>query len=42
MTLFAVSMMSREVTVRTEKAQRELGYQAVTSVSAGLEALRAA
>jgi nucleoside-diphosphate-sugar epimerase len=41
LTLFSVAMMSREVTVRTEKAQRELGYQPVMTLERGFSALRA-
>lgn len=40
-TSFAASMMSRTVTVRTDKARRELGYAPVMTVEAGLAALQA-
>lgn len=36
MTAFAIAMMSREVTVDTSKARRELGYVPVVDVDAGL------
>jgi nucleoside-diphosphate-sugar epimerase len=39
MTHFTVSMMSRSITVVTEKAKRELGYRPVISVGEGLRAL---
>lgn len=39
MSAFAVSMMSRRVTVRTDKAERELGYEPVISVEDGLRQL---
>lgn len=39
MTAFAVAMMSREVTVNTAKARRELGYAPVIDVAAGLAAM---
>jgi hypothetical protein len=42
MTAFAVHMMSREVTVNTERAKRELGYAPVIDVLQGLETMRAA
>jgi nucleoside-diphosphate-sugar epimerase len=41
MTRFAVSMMSRTVTVRTDRAARELGYAPVISVADGLARLAA-
>lgn len=40
MTRFAVSMMSRTVTVRTDRARAELGYAPVISVEEGLRQLR--
>lgn len=40
-TAFAAAMMSRTVTVRTDKARAELGYAPVVSVEAGLRALAA-
>lgn len=40
MTSFAVSMMSRTVTVRTDKAARVLGYVPVVTVDDGLRAMR--
>lgn len=39
MTAFAIAMMSREVTVNTAKAKRELGYAPVIDVAAGLAAM---
>ena len=39
MSAFAASMMSRRVTVRTDKAERELGYEPVISVEDGLRQL---
>lgn len=36
---FSVSMISRSVTVKTDKARRELGYWPETSVAEGLAAL---
>lgn len=39
MTSFAISMMSREVTVNSAKAKRALGYAPVVDVAAGLAAL---
>jgi hypothetical protein len=42
MTRFAVDMMSSTVTVRTDRARRELGYAPVISVDDGLAAMRAA
>lgn len=39
LTRFAAAMMSRTITVRTDKAQRELGYRPVVTVEQGLEAL---
>jgi nucleoside-diphosphate-sugar epimerase len=39
LTRLAASMMSRDCTIRTDKAQRELGYQPVISRSAGLKEL---
>jgi nucleoside-diphosphate-sugar epimerase len=39
MTHFAVAMMSRSVTVRTDKAARELGYAPVIDVAGGLAEL---
>ncbi|MEZ4391555.1 MAG: NAD-dependent epimerase/dehydratase family protein [Polyangiales bacterium] len=39
-TAFAMSMMSREVTVSTAKARRELGYAPVIDVDAGMRAMR--
>lgn len=41
MTRFAIAMMSSTVTVRTEKAQRELGYTPILTVDAGMAAMRA-
>lgn len=41
MTRFAVFMMSSSVTVKTDKARRELGYAPVINVESGLHALRA-
>lgn len=41
-TSFAASMMSRTVTVRTDKARAELGYAPVVTVEEGLAALAAA
>lgn len=41
MTAFAVTMMSRSVTVTTARARAELGYQPVRSVEAGLSGLGA-
>jgi len=38
-TAFAMAMMSREVTVNTAKARRELGYAPILDVAAGLAAL---
>ncbi len=38
-TAFAMAMMSREVTVNTAKARRELGYAPVIDVAAGIAAL---
>jgi len=40
MTRFAASMLSAQVTVRTDRARAELGYTPVVSVDAGLAALR--
>jgi len=42
LTGFAVASMSREVTVVTDKARRELGWRPVVSVEEGLAGLRAA
>lgn len=42
MTRFAVSMMSRSVTVKTDRARAELGYAPVVGVEEGLEQLSAA
>jgi nucleoside-diphosphate-sugar epimerase len=39
LTRFAASMMSRDCTIRGEKAQRELGYRPVISRSDGLKEL---
>ena len=39
LTRLAASMMSRDCTIRTDKAQRELGYQPVISRSEGLREL---
>jgi nucleoside-diphosphate-sugar epimerase len=39
LTAFAVAMMSREITVDTSKAKRELGYVPVIDVEAGLASL---
>ncbi len=39
MTAFAIAMMSREVTVNTAKARRELGYAPVIDVAQGLAAM---
>lgn len=39
LTRLAASMMSRDCTIRTDKAQRELGYQPVISRSQGLKEL---
>lgn len=41
MTAFTIAMMSRSVTVRTDKARAELGYRPVISVAEGLDALAA-
>ena len=41
MSAFAVHMMSASVTVRTDRARAELGYQPVITVEQGLAALRA-
>lgn len=41
MTRFAIFMMSSSVTVKTDKARRELGYAPVITVESGLHALRA-
>jgi nucleoside-diphosphate-sugar epimerase len=41
MVSFAVSMLSRSVTVNTDKAKRELGYRPEVSVEEGLATLRA-
>lgn len=40
-TAFATAMMSRAVTVKTDKARRELGYAPEVSVDEGLAAMRA-
>ncbi|MEZ4385118.1 MAG: NAD-dependent epimerase/dehydratase family protein [Nannocystaceae bacterium] len=40
LTRFAISMLSRTVTVSTAKAEAELGYRPVVTVDAGLAALR--
>ncbi|HEY8431606.1 MAG TPA: NAD-dependent epimerase/dehydratase family protein [Sandaracinaceae bacterium] len=40
MTRFTVSMMSRSVTVKTDRAKAELGYAPVVTVEQGLAALR--
>lgn len=40
-TAFATAMMSRTVTVKTDKARRELGYAPEVTVDAGLAAMRA-
>ncbi|XYI00663.1 NAD-dependent epimerase/dehydratase family protein [Sorangium sp. So ce1128] len=42
MTRFAVAMMSRTVTVKTDRARAELGYAPVLGVEEGLKALSAA
>jgi nucleoside-diphosphate-sugar epimerase len=42
MTRFAIDMMSSTVTVRTERARKELGYAPVVSVEEGLAQMRAA
>ncbi len=42
MTAFAIAMMSRSVTVKTDKARADLGYAPVLDVEAGLAALRSA
>ncbi len=42
MTRFAVHMMSCSVTVRTERARRELGWAPVIGVEEGLRRLSAA
>lgn len=42
MTRFAIDMLSSHVTVRTERARRELGYRPVVSVEEGLAALKRA
>ncbi|WP_437817051.1 NAD-dependent epimerase/dehydratase family protein [Sorangium sp. So ce1078] len=42
MTRFAVAMMSRSVTVKTDRARAELGYAPVLGVEEGLEQLAAA
>jgi nucleoside-diphosphate-sugar epimerase len=39
LTRFAAAMMSRDCTIRTDKAQRELGYAPVISRSEGLKEL---
>jgi len=39
-TRFAAAMMSRTITVRTDKAERELGYAPVITLAEGFEALR--
>lgn len=41
MTRFAIDMMASTVTVRTEKARRELGYRPVISVEEGMRAMSA-
>jgi nucleoside-diphosphate-sugar epimerase len=41
MTAFTISMMSRSVTVKTDKARDELGYRPVISVDEGLRSLAA-
>ena len=41
MTAFTISMMSRSVTVKTDKARAELGYRPVIAFDDGLAALRA-
>ena len=40
MTLFAVSMMSRTITVCTDKAERMLDYTPQMSLARGLQELR--
>lgn len=42
MSRFAVTMLSRTVTVATRRAREELGYRPVISVDAGMQALTAA
>ncbi|WP_437280863.1 hypothetical protein WME90_09995 [Sorangium sp. So ce375] len=42
MTRFAVAMMSRSVTMKTNRARAELGYAPVIGVAEGLEQLSAA
>lgn len=41
MTKFAISMLSRSITVKTAKAARELGYAPVVSVAEGVAGMRA-
>lgn len=41
MTRFAIDMMSSTVTVRTERARKELGYAPVITMEEGLERMRA-
>jgi nucleoside-diphosphate-sugar epimerase len=41
MSRFAIDMMSATVTVRTERARKELGYAPVISVEEGLRRLAA-
>lgn len=41
LTRFAASIMSRDCTIKSEKARRELGYEPVLSRAEGLSALRA-
>lgn len=42
LTRFAIAMMSRTVTVRTERARTELGYAPIRTVADGLRALQTA
>jgi hypothetical protein len=39
MTRFAIDMMSSSVTVKTDRAKRELGYEPIVSVEQGLAAM---
>ncbi|MGH8186795.1 MAG: NAD-dependent epimerase/dehydratase family protein, partial [Steroidobacteraceae bacterium] len=42
LTRLAASMMSRDCTIRIDKARRELGYEPVISRACGIAALRTA